>query len=196
MQGDDRMIESLDGFVGKRVVVTRKMDGENTTLYSDFMHARSLDVAHHPSRHWVKQFWSSFAQDIPPGWRVVGENLYASHTIRYDNLASYFLGFHIWTDGNICLDWDATLGWFDAFGVTPVEVLFDGQYDERQIRSIEKQLSWDRDEGYVLRVAEAFHFEDYGRKVGKFVRQGHVLATTAHWSTQPLVRNGLLNCVD
>ena len=29
---DDRLLKSVDQFVGKRVVVTEKMDGENTTM--------------------------------------------------------------------------------------------------------------------------------------------------------------------
>lgn len=41
-------------FLKGPVVITEKMDGENTTLYRDGLHARSLDSRHHPSRNWVK----------------------------------------------------------------------------------------------------------------------------------------------
>lgn len=51
---DDVRLEGLDGFEGEEVVVTEKLDGENTTLYRDGLHARSMDSAHHPSRTWVK----------------------------------------------------------------------------------------------------------------------------------------------
>jgi len=40
--------------IGREVVVTEKMDGENTTMYCDNIHARSIDGRHHPSRDWVK----------------------------------------------------------------------------------------------------------------------------------------------
>ena len=41
---DDKVIESLDAFVGREVVVTEKMDGENSSLYSNgHIHARSMD---------------------------------------------------------------------------------------------------------------------------------------------------------
>lgn len=59
---DDRLLKSVDQFVGKCVVVTEKMDGENTTMSKDYVHARSLDSMYHPSRdhvstssHWLEQ---------------------------------------------------------------------------------------------------------------------------------------------
>lgn len=51
---DDIYQGNLSPFAGKQVVVTEKMDGENTTLYRDFVHARSIDSRFHPSRTWVK----------------------------------------------------------------------------------------------------------------------------------------------
>lgn len=90
------------------------------------------------------------------------------------------LGFSIWNDRNECLSWDETLTWFTLLGITPVPVLFDGLWDERKIRAIEKTLSWDRDEGYVVRLADAFEYRDFKRSIAKFVRKGHV-QTTKHW---------------
>lgn len=57
---DDRMLPSTKVFEGKQVVVTEKMDGENTTMYRDYMHARSLEEEHHESRCWVKKFMAKF----------------------------------------------------------------------------------------------------------------------------------------
>ena len=82
-------------FVNCQVVVTEKLDGENTTLYRDYIHARSLDSRHHPSRAWVKALQASIGHDIPQGWRICGENLYARHSIVYENLSSYFYLFSI-----------------------------------------------------------------------------------------------------
>ena len=52
---DDVLLIDTQMFMGKPVVISEKMDGENTTLYADRLHARSLDSRHHPSRTWVKQ---------------------------------------------------------------------------------------------------------------------------------------------
>lgn len=51
---DDKILRATDHFAGQEVVITEKMDGENTTMYPDFIHARSLDSKDHPSRHYVK----------------------------------------------------------------------------------------------------------------------------------------------
>src|SRR3972149_10844087 len=70
-------------FVGQRVIVTEKMDGENTTLYRDTLHARSLDSRDHISRHWLKNYWSGLRYAIPENMRICGEYLYAKHSIKY-----------------------------------------------------------------------------------------------------------------
>jgi hypothetical protein len=192
MNEDDRRIPGMSAFEGTRVIATEKMDGENTTMYRDYIHARSLDGRHHPSRNWVKNFWSTICGDIPEGWRLCGENLYAVHSIRYEDLSSYFMGFSIWTDRNECLSWDDTLEWFDLLGVTPVEVLFDGEFDETALRSLYRPTDWDRSEGWVLRTAEGFHFSEFRSRVAKFVREGHV-QTVKHWMHgQAVEPNGMI----
>lgn len=188
---DDRVLRTLEPFAGRRVIVTKKMDGENTTCYTDYLHARSVDGRSHPSRNWAKQFWSTFASDIPMDWRLCAENLYAEHSIPYDDLPTYLMGFSMWNDRNVCLSWDDTLEWFQLLGVTPVPVLYDDVFDERAIRALEKHLDFKKDEGYVVRVADAFSYGEFRRVVGKYVRKGHV-QTAKHWMHgQPIKRNGL-----
>jgi RNA ligase len=177
---DDRVMSDLSYFVGKRVIVTRKMDGENTTMYSDHIHARSIDSRGGEDRAWVKQFWASMAHDIPENWRICGENLWAEHSIHYDDLPSFFMGFSVWDERNICLSWDDTLQYFELFGIHSVPLIYDGIWDESKIRLLEKQLNWDSDEGYVVRLAESFNYGDFKRSIAKYVRKGHV-QTTKHW---------------
>ena len=191
MHNDDRMHNSTEQWKDKRVIITIKIDGENTTLYNDHIHARSLDSRNHPSRNWVKNFWSSFAHEIPEGWRICGENLYAKHSIGYDNLKSYFMGFSIWNDKNICLDWNETLDWFSLLGIIPVEVIYEGEYNEEKIKYIHKNMNFDIYEGYVLRVQDRFSYGDFNKYVGKFVRPEHI-KTTKHWMNgQELIKNTL-----
>ena len=47
---DDRVLPDVRHFEGQEVVVTAKMDGEQTTMYTDYLHARSIDWSRHPSR--------------------------------------------------------------------------------------------------------------------------------------------------
>src|ERR1035437_2474362 len=83
MSKDDRQLDNDDSFKGKRVIVTLKMDGENTTFYSDYIHARSLDSNSHPTRDWVKGLWSRVCYLLDDNMRVCGENLYAVHSMEY-----------------------------------------------------------------------------------------------------------------
>jgi len=193
MHGDDRRIANMDAFFGKRVIVTEKKDGENTTLYTDGMHARSIDGRHHDSRNWVKgMVWARIAGDLPPGWRVCGENLYAKHSIAYDDLPSYFMGFSLWNERNVRRGWDETKAWFELLGIVSVPVLYDGIYDERLIRALyDSKRDWARSEGYVITLADPISYAQFRTCVAKVVRANHV-QTTAHWMHgQRIVPNGL-----
>lgn len=188
---DDRVMQSMEFFIGKRVIVTKKMDGENTSMYSDYYHARSIDGRSHPSRDWAKQFWSTICYNIPEQWRLCCENLYAQHSIPYTDLVSYVLGFSMWTDRNVCLSWDDTLEWFELLGVHPVEVIYDGIYDEKAIRALWNDKMWDTTEGYVMRVADSFTYAEFRKAVAKFVRAKHV-QTNRHWMHgQAIMPNGI-----
>lgn len=187
---DDKVVKSMEHFNGKQVVVTEKMDGENTSLYNDYFHARSIDSNNHPSRNMVKQIHASFSHDIPEGWRVCGENVYARHSIQYDNLESYFYGFSIWDETNTCLSWDETIRWFELLGITPVRVLYEGLYDENAIRLLYDERSTSVMEGYVVRVRENFGYDEFNTRVAKFVRKDHV-QTDKHWMNMEIIPNKL-----
>lgn len=183
---DDLRTTDLSGFAGREVVVTEKLDGENTTLYRDGLHARSLDSAHHPSRAWVKSLHGNVASAIPEGWRVCGENMYARHSLPYDDLDSWFYAFSVWA-GDRCLSWDATVRFASELGVPTPKVLWRGVFDERVLRRLRLDLT--RQEGYVVRVADGFEFADFRCCVAKWVRTGHV-QTDQHWMYGPVVANG------
>ncbi|KKL69189.1 hypothetical protein LCGC14_2117480 [marine sediment metagenome] len=177
---DDRVNTNVHTFVNQRVIVTEKMDGENTSMYCDHIHARSIDGRSHPSRDWVKQFWSQIAHNIPYGWRICGENLFAKHSIAYNDLTSYFQGFSIWNDRNECLSWDETLEWFELLQIAPVKVLYDDIFDEEKIKKLYLATDWERSEGYVIRKATKFPYGAFKICVAKYVRDNHV-ATSKHW---------------
>ncbi|MFJ6940676.1 RNA ligase family protein [Streptomyces sp. NPDC101132] len=186
--GDDVRVGGLGGLDGREVVVTEKLDGENTTLYADGLHARSLDSAHHPSRAWVKALQGRVGAGIPAGWRVCGENLYARHSLAYDELDGYFYGFSVWDAADRCLDWDDTVRFLRRLGVPAPRVLWRGTFDERALRRLRVDTS--REEGYVVRTAEGFPRAEFGARVAKWVRPRHV-TTGTHWMHAAVVENGL-----
>ena len=189
---DDKSLRSASHFEGKRIVITEKMDGENTTVYSDYIHARSIDGRDHWSRSWVKSLQGAIGHDIPPGWRICGENLYAVHSIKYDSLSSYFLVFSIWNDLNECLSWDETVQYAELLGLQTVPVLYDGLYDEKCVKAIGDEMDLDKREGYVVRTAERFKYDAFRDSVAKFVRTDHV-GTAEHWMHSSIGKNELVS---
>lgn len=187
---NDQFMHDVSVFEGQRVVITKKMDGENTTMYSEHIHARSIDSRlGGDERTWVKQFWSTIAHEIPANWRICGENLWAVHSIYYDDLLSYFYGFSVWNEQNTCLSWDETLLYFELLGVVPVPVLYDGNWNEEAVMALAGSMDFSTDEGYVVRLASSFPYCQFKDSVAKFVRKGHV-QTTKKWRKE-IIPNGL-----
>lgn len=188
---DDRMLKSTEHFEGRRVIVTAKLDGENTSMYRDHIHARSIDSKGGEDRAWVKNFWSNICYEIPEDWRICGENLWAEHSIHYAGLESFFYGFSVWNERNLCLSWDDTVQYFELLGITPVPVIYDGiwKHDSAIRLAAEYEVDehdrivpkkWQKEEGYIVRVADAFSYADFKKSLAKYVRKGHV-NTTKHW---------------
>ena len=172
---DDKVLSNLDHFINKEVIVSEKMDGENTTCYSDYyQHARSIDSTHHPARDWVKAFHSKITHNIPSGWRICGENLYAKHSIEYNELENYFYAFSIWDEDNYCLNWDSTIHHCNSIGVHIVPELWRGKFNEKTIIELANNLDLERQEGFVMRLSSGFEYRDFGTSVAKYVRKNHV----------------------
>lgn len=185
--------EYLTCFQNKNVVVTEKLDGECTTLYRNYTHARSLDSNNHHSRNWVKRFHSEISHNIPEGWRVCGENLFATHSISYDNLDSYFYGFSIWDDKNYCLDIQQTREWFELLGIIHVPIINEqtllGNWYDSMLVCANFLISQGK-EGIVIRNSDTFHYDDFGINVAKYVRANHV-NTDSHWMHSEMKINKL-----
>lgn len=192
LQNDDRVVESIAPWVGKKIVVTEKLDGENTTMGPDYIHARSLDSKHHPSRNWVKALHATILADIPEGWRICGENMYAKHSIYYDQLPSYFLVFSIWDSQNQCLSWKDTKEWSLMLGLETVPELYVGEWDETILETLYTGESkcGGIQEGYVVRTFDGFPYEEFQTHITKYVRANHV-QTDELWMLKPVEPNKL-----
>lgn len=193
---DDKTLDDISHFEGKEVVVTEKMDGENTSIYSDgYIHARSIDSGRHSSRSWVNAFAPSITERLPKGWRLCGENLYAKHSIHYKLIESYFYGFSIWTEHNICINFVDMIDLFRKYNLESPPILYRGVWDTEQMKDMYDRfqsttaLGYSDDmEGYVVRVVEEFHYDDFNTSVAKFVRGNHV-QTDEHWIKKEVVKN-------
>lgn len=186
--GDDARLTDARQFAGREVMVTEKLDGENTTLYRSGLHARSLDPRPHPSRDWVKGLQGRVGHLIPAGWRVCGENLYARHSLGYDDLDGYFYLFSVWNAANTALSWDDILVWAAQLGVFTPRQLYRGPWDEPPIRAL--PIDPEHMEGYVVRTVQGFAYAGFQERLAKYVRRGHV-QTDEHWMHRAVVPNGL-----
>ena len=188
--GDDKAQHDLGALTGQQVVITLKLDGEATTIYPDgHTHARSVDTRAHPSRDIIRALAGTMAHDSPPGWRVCGENLFARHSIAYDNLPAHFLVYNIW-ERDRCLSWADTAAWAALLNLVTVPVIYQGiMPTAAQCRTIFAPFA-DAHEGYVIRLAKDFPLAAFASSVIKVVRAGHV-QTGAHWMTGPVHVNAL-----
>ncbi len=191
---DHRMIDPESVFGGKEVVVTVKLDGENTTWYNDFFHSRSIDSGWHESRSWVNRMHGEKAWMLLDDERICGENLYAEHSIHYKHLRGYFYVFGYWI-GNECQSWDDTVKRAEELDLPVVDVIYRGIWDADAIKAlIGTEFNGDEMEGYVVRPAGAFthNFDqsDVKMPLGKYVRKDHV-QTDQHWTKKVVVPNEL-----
>jgi hypothetical protein len=189
VSSDDKVLDSIEHFVGKEVVVTEKLDGECTGMTRELCHARSLDSKDHPSRHRVKTLHGEIAYLIPIGFKLFGENVYAKHSIHYTELTDYFYLFTMQASA-WWLGWDEVVEWANLLNIHHVPVLYRGIWDEEKIKACwtGKSVFGPEQEGYVVRLAEPFLFENFATSVAKFVRKDHV-QTSEHWLQQEITPN-------
>lgn len=186
---DDKILSSIDGLVVDDLVITEKIDGENTTIHRGGIYARSPDSRYHPSRDWVKAFAAGICPLLRDGERIVGENLYARHAIAYSALPSFFLGFAWILEGRV-QSWDSTLHRFEQLGIAPVPMLYRGPYAPGLFDATVARLDQASQEGFVVRLASEFGEDELDRRMGKFVRHAHV-KSDIHWMNAPMVPNRL-----
>jgi len=188
---DDKTLKDVKHFDNKKLIWTIKMDGENTTMTSDRVYARSIDSADHPSRHWVKALWSSINWKISKNMRICGENLFAKHSIEYDNLGTYFYVFNIWID-DLCLSWDKTIDMCKDLDLKHVGVLASNLSSDAfpNIHAFFLDQYASNNEGYVVRNMDSFNYNEFDTNVAKYVRANHV-QTDSHWMYSKIQQNKL-----
>jgi hypothetical protein len=190
---DDKSWSDCSGLKDKRVVVLEKMDGENTTLTRSSLYSRSPTAISHESQSWVRNLHATVLWNIPEDIRIVGENLYAHHSIFYENLESYFQVFSVWSNSNNnrYLSFEETLEWCDILELVHVPVLIEPHiFDEKLLLELATTINTETTEGFVVRNADSFHHREFSSNVAKWVRPNHV-TTDGNWKTN-WQRNGEL----
>lgn len=177
ISSDDKVLKSTSHFEGEIVSIGIKYDGESTSMYPDYMHARSINSKHNFTRDWAKRFHSIFKYHIPEGWIFSFENLAYCHSIFYDDLESFCYLLNIWDEKGFCLSQNDVENLAKDLDLAMPRIIYQGVYDEKIISELHKDLKiidLDKDEGYVMRTVKPFHYSDYSKNVAKFVRANHV----------------------
>lgn len=191
VQSDDKMLKDLSAFEGQEVQLSIKMDGENSTLYSDYYsHARSLDSGSNWTRDALKRMHSEIGHLIPSGYRLCCENLFAKHSIFYADgkLEGYLYLLSVWNDENVSLSLDETKALAKTLGLPMPKEIYRGIYDLKLFEKMAGELDLEKNEGFVMRLTSPIKYNDFSRSMAKFVREGHV-QSDQHW-LKTAVKNG------
>lgn len=165
---------------GIPLVVTCKLDGGNVSLYPDNFHGRSKDSGTQPWDTYAKRIWSEIRFDIPEGWRVSCESMYARRSVAYENLESplYIIG--IWNEKNTLISWADTVEWAQMLGLPTVPPIYEGADFKEATTVWGKNFNSETSEGFVVRDAGEIPYDEFSGHVAKYVRANHV-QTSADW---------------
>ena len=180
-------VDKMENFLGKRVILTEKIDGSNTLLHNG--HAYSGRTSK-PSRHKIHGMAQKYhAWKIDDLHQLYGEDIYALHSIAYNAiyLDETFYAFDLRV-GDEFLSWDELIDYTKELSIPTVPVLFDGVFSSMTELSkwmdacftIGSKLG-PTIEGAVLRIANKRPLHNLLPNVCKIVRPNHV-QTDQHWS--------------
>jgi hypothetical protein len=179
ISNDDKVLDDISCFIDKYVVYTEKLDGENTSMSKAGIHARSETSSFHPSQSWVRKLYGEICWRIPNNLQIVGENMYAKHSIYYDKLDTFFYVFAVIENEKTFLSYDDTADICDSLGLSHVPVLKIGKFDP-DFKLPSKSRFGDTIEGYVIRSIDSFNANDANSNIAKWVRPNHV-QSDKHW---------------
>lgn len=183
---DDRIQEEWAELLTKEIVITEKLDGENTCLKANGIYARSHGAVN--QNPWAKpiwEIWERMGQSLGD-LHIFGENLYAIHSITYERLEGYFYIFAVRDNGQ-WLSWDEVEWYAQLLDLPTVPVLERGYFSNTQLSNLiaEQQARGSffggESEGVVCRNSAAFPESDFSTNVLKYVRKNHV-QTDEHWT--------------
>lgn len=182
---DDRVLLQWQDILQHELVITEKLDGENSCIKPDGVYARSHGAVNR--NPWARPLWEIWEQvgrslgDL----HIFGENLYAVHSIEYTRLTHYFYVFAI-READTWLGWDDVVAYAQILDLPVAPVIQRGYFEEKSLHSVIMQQQKDGSklggvsEGVVCRIANAFHEQHFSENVLKYVRKNHV-QTDEHW---------------
>lgn len=188
ISSSDRAVLDPGVFVGPEIIVTEKLDGSNVLLHCGEAYGRSVSTPSNAPWHAMVKKHHAWKTRGFVGI-VYGEDIYGVHSIEYGPVREErtFNAFAL-RIGDLFESFDTTSMRLQGLGIGIVPLLWRGR-----IRSVEdlsdliahemaqpSALGGER-EGVVVRLAHAFHVDDFQSSVAKSVRANHV-QTDEHWT--------------
>ncbi len=200
IRGDKVMSEpERDAFLGHKLVVEEKVDGANLGISFDSSgniraQNRGAYLPFPGLGQWKKLLeWLSPKEDIlfdhlTDHYILFGEWCYAQHSVFYDRLPDWFLGFDIYDKqvGHF-LPRDKRDAFFRKMGISKVPFIAHGYFT---FSSIEELLSFSKlgdelAEGLYLR----FDQDNWLMQRAKLVRPDFIQSIEQHWSQSGIKKN-------
>ncbi len=197
---DDKIASysEFDLFLGRRIIITEKLDGSNVCLTNSNVYSRSHSgPPGHKSFDPLIKFHSENKAKIPENISLFGEWAYAVHSINYLMLQHHLNLFGVRNDiTGKWAAWDEVTMWADEIGVAHVPMILDGCFAKREIlKNVIRGLSQlssvygPEREGLVIRTFEGPNVNDKNQLEGlqKWVRANHIKTLDKHWQKQEIV---------
>ena len=200
---DDKVFtkNERDAFLDHELIVEEKIDGANVGISFDNsgdIHVQNRgDFLLKPYQgQWKKlDEWLFFNQDVffdvlENQYILFGEWCFARHSVRYESLPSWFLGFDIYDKTNKqFLSCEGRNGVFRRMKISQTPMLGRGRFSLQELKLFFRtsRFSSSNSEGIYLRY-------DQGKWLGeraKLVRPEFVQAIEIHWSSKGLIPNKL-----
>lgn len=181
----------------QHIVHTEKLDGENNCLSRYGVFARShATPTTSPWTNQIRQQWNLLKNDLGD-YEIFGENLYAIHSIEYQQLPAHFFVFGV-RQLDYWLSWDETKFIAALFDLPVVNVLGEmtmpmaqKEFEADILAHVTKPSVFDSVdvstqkpctvEGIVSRNIAEYPVDSFALNVLKYVRKGHV-KTDEHWT--------------
>lgn len=205
VQRDDRVLSTADvrQFLSADVVVEEKIDGANVGLSLDEHGAiqaqnrgswigRTEHSQFQPLWSWSSRRQTALAEVLQYDRIIFGEWCFATHSVRYDQLPDWFLGFDVY-DRNARRFWSTQRRneILKLIGISLVPHLYSGRINiadlKRMLNSEQSRVGTGPVEGLYIR-REGTEWLDARAKL---VRPEFLTAIGRHWSSRKLETNML-----
>ncbi|MBX7242507.1 MAG: RNA ligase family protein [Bacteroidia bacterium] len=183
---DDKVLSAWQSLLEHEIIITEKLDGENTCLKQSGVYARShVAPTQNPWAGNMWDIWKSRRNSLGE-LEIFGENLYGLHSIEYQKLPHHFFIFAI-RDGVTWLSWEEVVFYAGTLELPVVPVYETGRYSEDTLKAAilsgmtKGSAFGETIEGFVCRNSAAFDESQFTKNVLKYVRKNHI-QTDIHWT--------------